>query len=126
MTEDRGMGRGLAAILPSSGNGSAELRELPVELIRPNPRQPRTRFDEEGLRALVESIGASGIVQPLLVRPLADGSYELVAGERRWRAARLNGWPSLLAIEHDGDAEVAALLENLQRVDLTPLRRHAP
>src|SRR5919112_6726596 len=88
----RGIGRGLAAILPESeATDAGELRELPVSLIKPNPSQPRTNFNEEALAALAASIEASGVVQPLLVRPLADGSYELVAGERRWRAAKQAG-----------------------------------
>ena len=88
----RGIGRGLAAILPEVRAGDAgELRELPVGLIKPNPNQPRTNFDPEALAALAASIEASGVVQPLLVRPLPDGSYELVAGERRWRAAQQAG-----------------------------------
>src|SRR4051794_41862404 len=88
----RGIGRGLAAILPEAEASEAgELRELPVSLIKPNPSQPRTNFDEEALAALAASIEATGVVQPLLVRPLPDGSYELVAGERRWRAAQQAG-----------------------------------
>ena len=88
----RGIGRGLSAILPEAEAGDAgELRELPVGLIKPNPDQPRTNFDPEALAALAASIEASGVVQPLLVRPLPDGSYELVAGERRWRAAQQAG-----------------------------------
>src|SRR5215469_7096411 len=88
----RGIGRGLAAILPEAeASDAGELRELPVALIKPNPSQPRTKFDEEALAGLAASIESSGIVQPLLVRPLPDGSYELVAGERRWRAAQKAG-----------------------------------
>ena len=85
----RGMGRGLAAILAVSDReaDAEELRQLPVDLIVPNPNQPRRRFDEDGLVSLSESIRARGVLQPVLVRPLASGSYELIAGERRWRAA---------------------------------------
>ena len=86
-----GMGRGLSAILSVSGEGAGaeeELRELPVELISPNPSQPRRRFDEEALQALAESLGERGVLQPVLVRPRPGGTYELVAGERRWRAAQ--------------------------------------
>jgi ParB family chromosome partitioning protein len=118
------MGRGLAAILPATAEGLRELRELPVELIKPNPRQPRTRFDPETLRGLAESIGASGIVQPLLVRPLADGSYELVAGERRWRAAQEAGLERVPAVIRDGegaDGLQTALVENMVREDLNPV-----
>jgi ParB family transcriptional regulator, chromosome partitioning protein len=122
----RGIGRGLSAILPdSSAAGDAgELRELPVELIKPNPGQPRTKFDPEALTALAESIGASGIVQPLLVRPLHDGSYELVAGERRWRAAQQAGLKKVPAVVRDqAEAErlQAALIENMVREDLNPV-----
>ena len=88
----RGIGRGLAAILPeTSAEDAGELRELPVGLIKPNPSQPRKQFDPEALAGLAASIEASGVVQPLLVRPLHDGSYELIAGERRWRAAQAGG-----------------------------------
>jgi ParB family transcriptional regulator, chromosome partitioning protein len=79
----RGIGRGLAAILPESVvEDAGELRELPVATIKPNPNQPRKTFDEEALAGLASSIEMNGVVQPLLVRPLHDGSYELVAGER--------------------------------------------
>src|ERR1700729_1012895 len=86
----RGMGRGLAAILSAAPKDEREeLRQLAVEVIAPNPQQPRREFDEATLLALSESIKARGILQPVLVRPLAGGSYELIAGERRWRAAQL-------------------------------------
>ncbi len=121
----RGIGRGLAAILPeSAGEDAGELRELPVGLIKPNPDQPRTQFDSEALSALAASIETSGIVQPLLVRPLADGSYELVAGERRWRAAQEAGLEKVPAVVRDqGEAErlQAALIENMVREDLNPV-----
>jgi ParB family transcriptional regulator, chromosome partitioning protein len=120
-----GIGRGLAAILPESEAGDAgELRELPVELIKPNPAQPRTNFDPDALAALAASIEASGVVQPLLVRPLHDGSYELVAGERRWRAARQAGLEKVPAVVRD-QAETerlqSALIENMVREDLNPV-----
>src|SRR5205807_7216335 len=86
----RGMGRGLAAILSvAPREDPEELRHIPPELISPNPLQPRRRFDEEPLLALVESIKLRGVLQPVLVRPVPGGTYELIAGERRWRAARL-------------------------------------
>src|SRR3954454_22235481 len=121
----RGIGRGLSAILPEASAGDAgELRELPVDLIKPNPGQPRTKFDPEALTALAESIETSGIVQPLLVRPLADGSYELIAGERRWRAAQQAGLEKVPAVVRDqAEAErlQAALIENMVREDLNPV-----
>ena len=125
-TSKRGMGRGLAAILPESvaGEDVGELRELPVDLIKANPKQPRTRFDPEALSGLTASIEASGVVQPLLVRPLADGSYELIAGERRWRAAREAGLEKVPAIVRDPEhAErlQVALIENMVREDLNPV-----
>jgi ParB family chromosome partitioning protein len=121
----RGIGRGLAAILPETEAADAgELRELPVSLIKPNPSQPRTHFDEEALAALASSIQATGVVQPLLVRPLPDGSYELVAGERRWRAAQQAGVDKVPAVVRDqAEAErlQAALIENMVREDLNPV-----
>ncbi|HYG97188.1 MAG TPA: ParB/RepB/Spo0J family partition protein [Solirubrobacterales bacterium] len=121
----RGIGRGLAAILPEAeASAAGELRELPVELIKPNPSQPRTNFDPDALTALAASIEASGVVQPLLVRPLPDGSYELVAGERRWRAAQQAGLEKVPAVVRDqAEAErlQAALIENMVREDLNPV-----
>ncbi len=120
-----GIGRGLAAILPESATGDAgELRELPVTLVKPNPSQPRTRFDEDALASLASSIEVSGVVQPLLVRPLHDGSYELVAGERRWRAAQQAGLEKVPAIVRDSEQAErlqVALIENMVREDLNPV-----
>jgi ParB family chromosome partitioning protein len=124
MSERRGIGRGLAAILPEGPESEAELRELPVEVIKPNPKQPRRRFDPESMQVLTASIKAGGMVQPLLVRPLADGSYELIAGERRWRAAKEVGLERVSAIVRDsGEAErlQTALVENMVREDLNPV-----
>jgi ParB family chromosome partitioning protein len=124
-TKRAGIGRGLAAILPEAAGGEAgELRELPVNLIKPNPDQPRTNFDPEALSALAASIEASGVVQPLLVRPLPDGSYELVAGERRWRAAQEAGLgkvPAVIRDQAEAERLQAALIENMVREDLNPV-----
>ncbi|MEX2107977.1 MAG: ParB/RepB/Spo0J family partition protein [Solirubrobacterales bacterium] len=121
----RGMGRGLAAILPEAPAGDiGELHELPVGLIKPNPKQPRTRFDPEALAGLAASIESSGVIQPLLVRPLLDGSYELIAGERRWRAAQEAGLEKVPAIVRDpeqAERMQVALIENMVREDLNPV-----
>jgi ParB family transcriptional regulator, chromosome partitioning protein len=120
----RGMGRGLSAILPSSPAEGEDYREVPVAMIKPNPNQPRTRFEPEALRGLADSIAAAGVVQPLLVRPLADGSYELIAGERRWRAAQQAGIEKVPAIIRDEDEAKrlqTALVENMVREDLNPV-----
>ena len=122
----RGMGRGLAAILSVStaGDESDDLRAVPVELVAPNPNQPRRTFDEAGLEALAGSLRERGVLQPVLVRPVAGGTYELVAGERRWRAAKLAGLetiPALVRARDDADALEAALIENMAREDLNPV-----
>ncbi len=90
---ERGMGRGLAAILQVSGQHGdrPELRDISIELVEPNPSQPRRRFDQSALDALAESLTENGVLQPILVRPRDGGRYELVAGERRWRAAQIAG-----------------------------------
>ncbi|MGH2952885.1 MAG: ParB/RepB/Spo0J family partition protein [Solirubrobacterales bacterium] len=120
----RGIGRGLAAILPESGIGEPELRHVPVAMIRSAPDQPRRHFDPASITALAGSIAEAGVLQPLIVRPLADGRYELVAGERRWRAAREAGLETVPALVRDeGDAErlQTALIENVAREDLNPV-----
>jgi ParB family chromosome partitioning protein len=120
----RGMGKGLSAILPRSRNEETGLREVPVELIEPNPRQPRRDFDEEALVALSESIASRGVLQPVVVTPLAGGKFELIAGERRLRASKLAGLESIPAvIRHSDDWERLdlALAENMARVDLNPI-----
>lgn len=128
-----GMGRGLSAILAVSdpaaiaaatGPRDAELRELAVDAVRPNPAQPRKQFDEDALQALADSLGDRGVLQPVLVRPLPGGQYELVAGERRWRAAQLAGLKTLPAIVQDRDDAKTledALIENMARQDLNPV-----
>lgn len=119
------MGRGLAAILPESHEVSEpSYREVPVELIRPNAGQPRKSFDEESLDRLAESIDESGVVQPLILRPLSDGRYEVIAGERRWRAAQRAGLetvPAVLRSENEIKRLQMALVENMAREDLNPI-----
>jgi ParB family chromosome partitioning protein len=122
----RGMGRGLEAILSVSSSAGAqeELREVPVASISPNPRQPRRRFDGEALKALAGSLGERGVLQPVLVRPKPEGTYELIAGERRWRAAQIAGMktiPALVRPHDDAAALELALIENMAREDLNPV-----
>ena len=123
----RGMGRGLAEILRVSGTPTPtgdDLRNVPVELIAPNPRQPRRSFDEDALLALSSSLRERGVLQPVLIRPVAGGTYELVAGERRWRAAQLAGLetiPALVRARDDAESLEAALIENMAREDLNPI-----
>jgi ParB family chromosome partitioning protein len=122
----RGMGKGLAAILPEAGSGGPELLDLPVGKIEPNPDQPRSEFEAGPLQALADSIAATGLLQPLIVRPLdaAGERYELVAGERRWRAAQQAGLktvPAVVRVSPDDDRLQAALIENMVREDLNPV-----
>jgi ParB family chromosome partitioning protein len=124
----RGMGRGLAAILSSTAERDAErdpeLRDLPVDLIAPSPHQPRQHFDEPSLLALAGSLRERGILQPVLVRPVAGGTYELIAGARHWRAAQLAGFDTIPALvrPHDDAASLElALIENMAREDLSPV-----
>ena len=119
----RGLGRGLSALLgdPAAAGG---LVELELEAISPNPRQPRTRVDEGALAALADSIRVSGLVQPVVVRPAGGGRYELIAGERRWRAARMAGlerMPALVREAEDRERLELALVENMMREDLNPI-----
>ncbi len=125
---NRGMGKGLAAILSPTGAPAGEpppdLRRVPVELISPNPRQPRQAFDEEGLVALSDSLRERGVLQPVLVRPLPGGKYELIAGERRWRAAQmaeLETIPAVVQSHEDAESLELALIENMAREDLNPV-----
>lgn len=121
----KGIGRGLAAILTVSPRDEPEeLRQVPVELVDPNPNQPRRMFDEESLVALAQSIRARGILQPILVRPLASGRYELVAGERRLRAAQIAEMafvPAVVRHHDDATSLEVALIENMAREDLNPV-----
>ncbi len=119
---ERGIGRGLAAILPTSADES--LQRIPLEHIAPNPSQPRTSFDEQELVALADSLREHGVLQPILVRPLSGGRYELVAGERRLRAARLAGLDRIPAIVRSaaaGERLELAMVENMARQDLNPV-----
>jgi ParB family chromosome partitioning protein len=119
-----GMGRGLAAILSSGPRPEVGLRELSIQLIRPNPAQPRREFDDDALEALSRSIAARGVLQPIVVRPLPGGTYELVAGERRLRAAGRAGLETIPAVVREtgeGDRLELALIENMAREDLNPV-----
>ncbi|MEW6243815.1 MAG: ParB/RepB/Spo0J family partition protein [Bacillota bacterium] len=120
----RGLGKGLGAIIPElTAAPEGALCDLDIESIRPNPRQPRQRWDEEKLRELADSIREHGVVQPIIVRQRDDG-YELVAGERRWRAARLAGLktvPAVIRELSEAELTVVSLIENIQREDLNPM-----
>src|SRR5262245_5163152 len=118
----RGLGRGLEVLI--GGAGGAELAHVPIDQIHPNPRQPRKRFEHEATASLAESIRTQGIIQPVVLRPRAGGGYELVAGERRWRAAReanLQTLPALVRDAADRDALLLGLVENVAREELTPI-----
>jgi ParB family transcriptional regulator, chromosome partitioning protein len=121
--ERRGLGRGLEVLL-GGAPGAAELAELPVDAIHPNPRQPRRKFDAEAGAGLAESVRAQGVVQPVVVRPRDAGGYELIAGERRWRAAReanLKTLPAVVREADDRDSLLLGLVENIAREDLSPV-----
>jgi ParB family chromosome partitioning protein len=118
----RGLGRGLEVLI--GGANEPELAHLPVEAIHANPRQPRRRFDSEATSALADSVRAQGIIQPVLVRPRAAGGYELIAGERRWRAAQQAGSPTVPALVRESDDRETLLLglvENVAREQLSPI-----
>jgi ParB family chromosome partitioning protein len=128
-----GLGKGLGALIPPGGTEGAGaesggLDELPLASISPNRFQPRGHFDEEALSQLADSIREVGVLQPVLVRPAGDGQYELIAGERRWRAARRVGLQTIPALVRDSDDAAAleqALVENLHRDSLNPLEEAA-
>jgi len=125
-----GLGRGLGALIPTEvvSDRSSDLAEIAVSAIEPNPAQPRSHFDEEMLGALAASIRELGVLQPILVRPLENGRYQLIAGERRWRAARRVGLqtvPALIRTVADQSSLEQALVENLHRQDLNPLEEAA-
>ena len=118
----RGLGRGLEVLL--GGATPTDLAQLPVDAIHPNPRQPRRRFDHEATSGLAESIRSQGVVQPILVRPREAGGWELIAGERRWRAAREAGVatvPAVVRQADDRDSLLLALVENVAREQLSPV-----
>jgi ParB family chromosome partitioning protein len=121
---ERGIGRGLAAILPPSETREESLIRIPVDTVRPNPRQPRVSLEDESLQQLADSIRVHGVLQPVLVRPLPGGAYELIAGERRWRAACLAGLdtvPAVLRESEESERLELALIENMAREDLNPV-----
>jgi ParB family chromosome partitioning protein len=121
-TSRRGLGRGLEVLI--GGAGEAELLHLPVEAVHPNPRQPRRRFEPEATSGLAASIRHQGVLQPVVVRPRPDGGYELIAGERRWRAAREAGVPTIPAVVRnadDRDTLLLGLVENVARENLSPV-----
>jgi len=125
-----GLGRGLGALIPTdiTGESGSALREVPVESIAPNPHQPRSYFDEEALATLTASVAELGVLQPILVREVAEDRFELIAGERRWRAAKRAGLPSIPVVVRTADDVLSleqALVENLHREDLNPLEEAA-
>jgi ParB family chromosome partitioning protein len=120
----RGLGRGLEVLLGGAEPVAHELLELPIDAVHPNPKQPRRRFDGEAGSGLAESVKRQGVIQPLLVRPRAAGGYEIVAGERRWRAARDAGRATVPAVVRDADDRdtlLLGLVENVAREQLTPV-----
>lgn len=129
MARQGGLGKGLGALIPAEGGPAAGgLQEIPVSAIRSNRNQPRQGFDEERLAELAESIREVGVLQPVLLRPIGDDAYELIAGERRWRAARRVGLQVLPAVVRESDDAAAleqALVENVQRTDLNPMEEAA-
>jgi len=131
-TKHKGLGRGLDALLGSNETkkpkGEEELALLPVEALRPGKYQPRTRMDEASLNELAESIRARGVIQPIIVRPVGDSQYEILAGERRWRAARIAGLekvPAVIRSVSDDAALGIGLIENIQREDLNAIEEAA-
>ncbi len=127
MNRRSGLGRGLEALIPADAVASSEvlgLVEIPISAISANGQQPRSRFDEEALVTLTDSIRELGVLQPILVRPAGEGRYELIAGERRWRAARRAGLSTVPAVVRNVDAQVSleqAVVENLHRQDLNAM-----
>ena len=123
MAKSFGLGRGLDALIPRGATEAAP-HEIPIDRVRRNPHQPRVDFDDEGLAELSASIAAHGVLQPIIVRGAADGGYELIAGERRLRAARAAGLTQIPAVVRDSTPNELlelALVENLQRSDLNAI-----
>jgi ParB family chromosome partitioning protein len=121
-----GLGRGLDALIPRAQEAAGGTLSIPVDRIRRNPHQPRAAFSEEGLGELAASIGAHGVLQPIVVRGAVDGGYELIAGERRLRAARMAGLTEIPAVVRDSTPNELlelALVENVQREDLNPIEQ---
>ena len=127
MANQKGLGRGLGALMGDFMEETPQntpYKLLPLHKIEPNPTQPRQDFDEEALQALADSIGEHGIIQPLTVREMPNGYYQIIAGERRWRAARIAGLSEVPAVVMEADDKKTmelALIENLQRQDLNPV-----
>ena len=125
MAKNRGLGRGLAALVAEFPAGQVTLMELETSQVRPNPRQPRTRFDDDAIDTLAESIKSEGVVQPIIVRDTGTG-FEIVAGERRWRAAQRAGLTTIPAIVRpldERESMIMALAENVAREDLNPVEQ---
>lgn len=135
MNRKSGLGRGLGALIPAEYSDEAVAEglrgafEVPIASVRPNPRQPRAHFDEESLAGLTASIAEIGVLQPVLVREAGEGEYELIAGERRWRASKRAGLQSIPVVIRDADTDSSlleqALVENLHRADLNAMEEAA-
>jgi len=124
MAQRKALGRGLSALLGTPEQESEELREIDINRILPNAQQPRKNFDEDGLNELADSIRAHGVIQPIVVQPLPDSFFQIIAGERRWRASQRAGLLRMPAVIREVGAESSleiALIENLQREDLNPI-----
>ena len=131
MNRRSGLGRGLGSLIPAESTSDIEvlgLLEIPISAIAPNGLQPRSRFDEEALVTLTDSVRELGVLQPILVRPMGEGRYELIAGERRWRAARRAGLPTIPAVVREVNTQASleqAVVENLHRQDLNAMEEAA-
>src|SRR5947207_15333448 len=124
MAQRRALGRGLSALLGTPDLETDSLREIDIDRILPNSHQPRKNFDDDALNELADSIREHGVVQPIVVRPLEDGFFQLIAGERRWRASQRAGLSRVPAVVREASEHAAleiALIENLQREDLNPI-----